>query len=176
MCMCAHTTRNKQCRTRPLHTLIKYKLLFICFLPPPNKYSQYQGVSGECMEFCIQHQHHTSCNNQRNTDTDGNNGKKWTMMMITHSVGRDSLEPVIIQVEEHHLWLCGFQDQVTELLHLHTPHTYQVTCALLSPASPSLQCNKFYSSLHENWMTVQHLGNYSKLAMAVQNLEDSLMY
>lgn len=36
----------------------------------------------------------------------------------THCIGRDGLEPVIIQVEQHHLRLCGLQDEVSKLLHL----------------------------------------------------------
>ena len=38
----------------------------------------------------------------------------------THCVRRDGLEPVIIQVEQHHLRLCSFQDEVSKLLHLQT--------------------------------------------------------
>ena len=34
------------------------------------------------------------------------------------SVGGDGLEPVIIDVEQHHLRLCSLQDQVTKLLNL----------------------------------------------------------
>lgn len=33
-------------------------------------------------------------------------------------VGGDGLQPVIIDVEQHHLWLCCLQDQVTKLLNL----------------------------------------------------------
>ena len=35
-----------------------------------------------------------------------------------HSVGGDALEPVVVEVEEHHLRLCGLQDEVAQLLHL----------------------------------------------------------
>ena len=35
-----------------------------------------------------------------------------------HSVGGDALEPVIVEVEEDHLWLCGLEDEVSKLLHL----------------------------------------------------------
>lgn len=38
----------------------------------------------------------------------------------THGIRRDGLEPVIIQVEQHHLRLCSFQDEVSKLLHLQT--------------------------------------------------------
>ena len=38
--------------------------------------------------------------------------------MATDRVGRDGLEPVIVQVEQHHLRLCSLQNQVTKLLHL----------------------------------------------------------
>ena len=34
------------------------------------------------------------------------------------SVGGDGLQPVIIDVEQHHLRLCGLEDQVTKLLNL----------------------------------------------------------
>mmetsp|Transcript_98960 Transcript_98960/g.262867 ORF Transcript_98960/g.262867 Transcript_98960/m.262867 type:complete len:658 (-) Transcript_98960:4864-6837(-) len=34
-------------------------------------------------------------------------------------VGRNRLQPVVVEVEQHHLWLRGFQDQITELLNLH---------------------------------------------------------
>lgn len=33
-------------------------------------------------------------------------------------VAADSLEPVIVDVEEHHLWLCCLQDEIPKLLHL----------------------------------------------------------
>ena len=29
-----------------------------------------------------------------------------------NSVGGDALEPVVVEVEEDHLWLCGLQDEV----------------------------------------------------------------
>lgn len=38
----------------------------------------------------------------------------------THCVRRDSLEPVVVEVEQHHLRLCSLQDQVSKLLHLQT--------------------------------------------------------
>lgn len=38
----------------------------------------------------------------------------------THCVRRDGLEPVVIEVEQHHLRLCSLQDQVSKLLHLQT--------------------------------------------------------
>lgn len=38
----------------------------------------------------------------------------------THCVGRDGLQPVIIKVEQHHLWFCSLQDQVSKLLHFKT--------------------------------------------------------
>ena len=41
------------------------------------------------------------------------------------SVGGDSLEPVIIDVEKHHLRLCCFQYQVTKLLNLQSCLQYQ---------------------------------------------------
>ena len=34
------------------------------------------------------------------------------------SVGGDGFQPVIIDVEQHHLRLCGLEDQVTKLLNL----------------------------------------------------------
>ena len=37
---------------------------------------------------------------------------------MAYGVGGDALEPVIVEVEEHHLRLCGLQDQVSQLLHL----------------------------------------------------------
>ena len=40
------------------------------------------------------------------------------MYDTTYGVGGDGLEPVVIQVEQHHLGLRGLQDQVTKLLHL----------------------------------------------------------
>ncbi len=33
-------------------------------------------------------------------------------------VRRNGLQPVIIDVEQHHLWLCGLQDEITKLLNL----------------------------------------------------------
>lgn len=38
----------------------------------------------------------------------------------THCVRRDGLEPVIVQIEQHHLRFCSFQDEVSKLLHLQT--------------------------------------------------------
>ncbi len=38
----------------------------------------------------------------------------------THCVRGDGLEPVIIEVEQHHLRLCSLQDQISKLLHLQT--------------------------------------------------------
>ena len=38
----------------------------------------------------------------------------------THCVRRDGLEPVVVEVEQHHLRLRRLQDQVSELLHLQT--------------------------------------------------------
>lgn len=37
-----------------------------------------------------------------------------------YRVGWDSLEPVIVEVEENHLGLCGFKDEIPKLLHLET--------------------------------------------------------
>lgn len=39
---------------------------------------------------------------------------------MTHCVGGNGLQPVIIKVEQHHLRFCCLQDQVSELLHLQT--------------------------------------------------------
>ena len=33
-------------------------------------------------------------------------------------VAADSLQPVVVDVEQHHLGLCGLQDEVPKLLHL----------------------------------------------------------
>lgn len=38
----------------------------------------------------------------------------------TYGVGGDGLEPVVIEVEKHHLRLCSLQNQVSKLLHLQT--------------------------------------------------------
>lgn len=38
----------------------------------------------------------------------------------THCVGRNGLKPVVVEVEQHHLGLGGFEDQVSKLLHLQT--------------------------------------------------------
>ena len=40
------------------------------------------------------------------------------MLGRAHCVGGDALEPVVVEVEEDHLWLCGLQDEVSQLLHL----------------------------------------------------------
>ena len=40
------------------------------------------------------------------------------MAWLTYRVGGDSLEPVIVEIEEHHLWLGSLEDQVSKLLHL----------------------------------------------------------
>lgn len=37
-----------------------------------------------------------------------------------YRVGGDSLEPVIVEVEENHLRLCGFKDEIPKFLHLKT--------------------------------------------------------
>lgn len=42
------------------------------------------------------------------------------ILRSTHCVGRDGLEPVVVQVEQHHLRLRGLQDEVSELLDLQT--------------------------------------------------------
>ena len=39
---------------------------------------------------------------------------------MTYGIRRDGLEPVVIQVEQHHLWLRSLQDEVSELLHFKT--------------------------------------------------------
>ena len=41
-----------------------------------------------------------------------------TITFYTYSVGRDILEPVVVEVEEHHLRLCSFENEVSELLNL----------------------------------------------------------
>lgn len=38
----------------------------------------------------------------------------------THCVRRDGLQPVVIEIEQHHLRLCRLQDEISELLHLQT--------------------------------------------------------
>lgn len=38
----------------------------------------------------------------------------------TYCVRRDGLEPVIIEVEQHHLRFCRLQNEITKLLHLQT--------------------------------------------------------
>lgn len=64
--------------------------------------------------------------------------------MATDCVGRDGLEPVIVQVEQHHLRLCSLQNQVTKLLHLQKNNTAVIQTHLLCievssflPTSPS---------------------------------------
>ena len=64
--------------------------------------------------------------------------------VATDCVGRDGLEPVIVQVEQHHLRLCSLQNQVTKLLHLQNNNTAVIQTHLLCivvscflPTSPS---------------------------------------
>lgn len=38
----------------------------------------------------------------------------------THCVRRDGLQPVVIEIEQHHLRLCRLQDEISKLLHLQT--------------------------------------------------------
>lgn len=40
------------------------------------------------------------------------------MMKLTYSVRRNCLKPVIIQIEQDHLWLSGLQNEVSKLFHL----------------------------------------------------------
>ena len=37
---------------------------------------------------------------------------------LTYRVWRDGLEPIVVEVEENHLRLCGLENEVTELLDL----------------------------------------------------------
>ncbi len=48
-----------------------------------------------------------------------------------HSVGRDALEPVVVEIEQHHLWLSGLQDEVPQLLHLEAGLERQLQLAAL---------------------------------------------
>ena len=43
-----------------------------------------------------------------------------TNATVTHSVGGDALEPVIVEVKQDHLRLSGLQNEVSQLLHLET--------------------------------------------------------
>ena len=66
---------------------------------------------------------HMQCSQNENETREGLQGRGGEAGQNTgsgepHSIGRDALEPVIIEVEEHHLRLCGLQDEVPQLLHL----------------------------------------------------------
>ena len=52
--------------------------------------------------------------------------RQWLGSESTHSVGRDALEPVIIEIEEDHLRLSGLEDEVSQLLHLQTGLEWQL--------------------------------------------------
>lgn len=42
------------------------------------------------------------------------------MLILTYSVRRNGLQPVIVQIEQDHLWLSGLQNEIPKLLHLQT--------------------------------------------------------
>ena len=35
---------------------------------------------------------------------------------VTHGVGGDGLQPIVVEVEKNHLWFGRFQDQISKLL------------------------------------------------------------
>ena len=59
--------------------------------------------------------------------TTSNETKKVPSNIIsTHSVGGNCLEPVVIEVEENHLGLCGLEDEVTKFLYLEASLEWQL--------------------------------------------------
>ncbi len=38
----------------------------------------------------------------------------------TYRVRGYAFEPIIVEIKEHHLWLCGFENEVSQLLHFET--------------------------------------------------------
>lgn len=46
--------------------------------------------------------------------------------MCSYRVGGDGLEPVVVEVKEHHLRLSRLEDQVSKLLHLETCLEWQL--------------------------------------------------